>query len=162
MWMTCSLGQTFGNSDYSCTGSVTTFDTWTEALLAVQTFNDGGGYAGHGDWRVPNVKELSSLVERACSAPSIVQADSALSVTTSGGSVDINQLFPSTPLWRYWTSTNALREFTPLQPGEPNRATNLSLPESVWHVEFENGGVVSNTDKTPFSGLHVRLVRDVE
>ena len=165
MWATCSLGQSFNNLNYSCAGSATVWATWTEALLGAQAINSGGGYAGHEDWRMPNVKELSSLAERACPAPSIVQTDAALSVTTSGGNLDINQLFPSTPLWRYWSSTSALRELNPIQPGEDpgfHRAF-ISVPGSAWHVEFENQGIVSSTRKEiTFRGLHVRLVRDVE
>jgi hypothetical protein len=59
IWQRCSLGQTWV---FSCTGTATAY-TWPDALKAAQ--NAGGG------WRLPNIKELQSLVERACSNPSI-------------------------------------------------------------------------------------------
>jgi hypothetical protein len=64
MWMRCLVGQTLTNG--VCTGTASLF-TWADALNAAkaQTF------AGHNDWRVPNVKELLSIVEDRCSAPGL-------------------------------------------------------------------------------------------
>lgn len=76
-WMRCplgyqlDLGATASASDDRCVEeSVTTFD-WSGAHLAAQTLNDGGGFAGATDWRVPNVKALLSTVERRCAYPAI-------------------------------------------------------------------------------------------
>ena len=67
MWKQCSEGQ----SGADCTsGSVETF-IWPQALQRAQTVNSGGGFAGFTDWRVPNIKELSSLVEYQCTGPAI-------------------------------------------------------------------------------------------
>jgi hypothetical protein len=67
IWKKCSEGQ---NNDTACTGSATWF-TWDKALQAAETLNSSGGFAGKTDWRLPNIKELLSLVEEACSHPSI-------------------------------------------------------------------------------------------
>ena len=55
IWQRCSLGQTWSGT--SCTGTAATYN-WTNAL---QTAKNMGN-----NWRVPNVKELDSLVEEAC------------------------------------------------------------------------------------------------
>lgn len=82
MWKQCSEGQ----SGTGCTGSATSLN-WTDALAAGANSN----FAGYNDWRLPNVKELASLVERACRSPSI------------------NELrFPNTvPTGSYWTSSSS-------------------------------------------------------
>ena len=55
IWQRCSLGQTWSGT--SCTGTAATYN-WANTL---QTAKNMGN-----DWRVPNVKELDSLVEEAC------------------------------------------------------------------------------------------------
>jgi len=83
MWNRCSLGQNFINDN--CTDIPIHYNLWGEALLAAEANKD---YAGHNDWRLPNIKELGSLVERSCVAPAI----------------DLT-LFPSTPSVPYWSNT---------------------------------------------------------
>ena len=63
-WKRCSEGQTWSSG--TCTGSATTH-TWQQALQLA----GGVSYAGQSDWRLPNVKELASIVELACSEPAI-------------------------------------------------------------------------------------------
>lgn len=63
IWQRCSLGQTWSGT--SCTGTATQY-TWADALKTAQSIG--------GSWRLPNIKELQSLVERACSAPAINEA----------------------------------------------------------------------------------------
>lgn len=66
MWMRCSLGQTWNSSSSSCDDIASTY-TWSEAFSAAE----GSVFAGHSDWRVPNIKALNSIVEIACYNPSI-------------------------------------------------------------------------------------------
>jgi hypothetical protein len=68
MWKQCSEGVSTSNT--ACdTGSSNTY-TWQGALAQAQNVNTGG-FAGYSDWRLPNIKELGSLVETACGNPSI-------------------------------------------------------------------------------------------
>ena len=64
MWDRCARGL----SGVGCaTGAASTF-TWQGALNAAATI---GSYKGFSDWRLPNVKELRSLVEECRFNPSI-------------------------------------------------------------------------------------------
>lgn len=81
MWKSCVEGQTWAES--SCLGSASEHQ-WVEAL-AVAANSDFAGYA---DWRLPNVKELDSLIEGCTAAPSINPS-----------------VFPNTPLLSVWTSS---------------------------------------------------------
>lgn len=92
VWAKCSLGQTWvdntadDGSDDSCVGTATTY-TWKGALDAARSSSDSA-YLGKTGWRVPNVKELGSLLENACSSPAINTGT-----------------FPSTANAIYWTSS---------------------------------------------------------
>jgi hypothetical protein len=84
IWRQCSEGQA---NDTSCTGSALTY-TWQQALQIPQTLNTSGGFAGHTDWRLPNLKELRSIVEEACYSPSINSTR-----------------FPNTPSSNFWSAS---------------------------------------------------------
>lgn len=58
---TCELGNPIGYS-------------WPEALQRAVTLNNSSGFANHADWRVPNIKELMSIVERGCTEVGINSA----------------------------------------------------------------------------------------
>ena len=90
MWSQCSLGQTWTES--GCEGAPNDY-SWREALQAAKQFNDGGGLAGNTDWRLPNIKELSSIVEHQCDSP-------AINLT----------FFPDTPSATYLSSTPAVNQ----------------------------------------------------
>lgn len=94
MWKRCSEGQAWDASASACGGAAGVF-TWQGALQRAQHLNqDLGGYAGHTDWRVPNTKEISTIVERACQDP-------AINLT----------LFPNTPDAIFWSSSPYLGDY---------------------------------------------------
>ena len=62
IWKRCSQGQ----SGDSCAGLASGF-TWPQALQAAQA----EVFANQSDWRLPNIKELTSIVEYACRSPAI-------------------------------------------------------------------------------------------
>ncbi len=81
MWKVCTEGQTWNAG--ACDGNANEV-SWQTAL---QTANDEN-FAGHSDWRLPNIKELQSLVAFNCTAPSINSI-----------------IFPNTAASGYWSSS---------------------------------------------------------
>ncbi|MFC4701939.1 DUF1566 domain-containing protein [Glaciecola siphonariae] len=88
VFMRCSLGQTWENDE--CTGEAALY-TWQDALQA----SYGYEFAQALGWRMPNIKELSVIVERACVRPAVNEA-----------------LFPQTPPDDFWTSTPSIIDDT--------------------------------------------------
>lgn len=80
MWKRCVEG--FGGA--GCATGTATYADWGGALSLAA----GSAFAGYKDWRLPNTKELESLVEFQCVLPSI-----NLSV------------FPNTPSDLHWSSS---------------------------------------------------------
>ncbi len=71
IWKRCAEGQTWNGS--TCTGTAASY-MWQEAFQRADAVNAGAPgtqNAGQADWRLPNQKELRSIVERACYNPSI-------------------------------------------------------------------------------------------
>lgn len=84
-WKRCSEGQVWNGR--TCLGEAKSY-SWDEALMLARTST----FAGHSDWRIPNVKELRSLVEECRSV-----------------SPKINPIiFPATPDSFFWSSSPSL------------------------------------------------------
>ena len=138
---------------------------WEHALAYAQTQNNAN-YLGHNDWRLPNTKELQSLVDYTRSpyatnsanvGPAINALFSCTGILNDGGKAD----YPY-----YWTSTSAIS------------LANGEYP-SAWYVAFgqaEDGngenlhgaGAVRFDKKTVGTGEgeervlnYVRLVRNI-
>jgi len=63
MWKQCVEGL----SGVGCASGTVSEFTWQEALQLANVHS----FADYDDWRLPNIKELSSIVERSCSDPAI-------------------------------------------------------------------------------------------
>lgn len=83
MWKACSEGQIWSSS--TCAGSASRF-TWAQAMAKAKATS----FAGYSDWRVPNIKELQTLVEECRVNPSINET-----------------VFPSTVWSAFWSSSPA-------------------------------------------------------
>jgi len=122
MWKRCSEGKSWNGS--TCAGGFLG-GAWGQALAQAQTVNNNGGFAGYTDWRVPNVKELSSIVEDQCTSPSINAT-----------------IFPDNPLGFYQSSS-------PYAPNGANslivsfyagNVTSFSKTSTFPHVRLVRGG----------------------
>ncbi|MGR0482879.1 MAG: Lcl C-terminal domain-containing protein [Candidatus Electronema sp. V4] len=67
MWKQCLEG--VGGA--LCDAGLPSNFTWQEALKQPIIVNSGGGFAGYTDWRLPNIRELVSIVEEQCYNPAI-------------------------------------------------------------------------------------------
>ena len=75
IWKRCPEGKTLSDNatpddlaDDNCNGSVVEI-SWQEALQLALNLNTNGGYANSNSWRLPNIKELASIIELQCYAP---------------------------------------------------------------------------------------------
>jgi hypothetical protein len=87
MWKKCSEGQTWNAANGRCSGTPAKY-SWQTALNRATAVNSKGGFAGKTDWRLPNIKDLASIVEEQCINPAINLA-----------------VFPTTPSGWFWSSS---------------------------------------------------------
>ncbi len=84
MWKQCSEGL----EGADCATGAATMHTWAGALQTPSILNASVGFAEYTDWRLPNVKELHSILEEQCYNPAINSSS-----------------FPNTASSYYWTGT---------------------------------------------------------
>ena len=84
MWKACDQEQVWNDGDPdSCTVGTDGTYTWTVALTEAQNHT----FAGYDDWRLPNIKELTSIADYTKANPSI------------------NPAFPNANTANFWSST---------------------------------------------------------
>ena len=113
-WQRCSHAQqwSFINNDCSELSGFFNAGRWTQALAApLKLFHplDDENVIEQTDWRLPNIKELASLVETACENPAIN-----------------SDIFPNTHSSRFLSATATA-------PVTINRVT------TIWYVDFTSG-----------------------
>lgn len=84
MWQKCEVGYSGNQCDIDDNHEGPRRLRW---LAAVQEANDNSSF-GYDDWRLPNIKELQSLIESACFNPAVNDS-----------------IFPVREHANYWTST---------------------------------------------------------
>ncbi len=103
VWKICSEGQTAVGG--TCAGTASSNYTWAQALELASTSN----FAGKTDWRLPNIRELNSLVEECRHSPSINDT-----------------IFPATTSVEFWS-------------GSPNAYNPGNISGNAWKVSFYGG-----------------------
>jgi hypothetical protein len=86
VWYRCPGGKTFLH--HRCKGE-TVFATWDEAMAYAEEFSEKAGTT----WRLPTKKEMKSIMESSCDAPTIN-----------------TNVFPATEVANFWTSSSGLHQ----------------------------------------------------
>jgi hypothetical protein len=147
MWEKKSDDGTIHDKDNAYTWSGASYGTTnvldgTVAATFLAALNAGGGFAGHTDWRLPNRKELESLMnlEIASPAPGTFPAfNTGCGVNSSGNPGCSVTTCSCTVPGVYWSSS-----------------TYTGGPQNAWYVDFNGGNTVANIKG---ASLYVRAVR---
>jgi len=144
MWMRCPSGYAMSNVTFACAQTVLAPQMgWKDAVAKAEdpAGNSSGTLFGFAGWRLPNVKELASIIEHGCNSPSINKI-----------------VFPDTPVGQYWTSSPTS------QAGEELAAWVVDFQQgkasSVDATYFANGTSNGAPLRVASKLLFVRLVRD--
>lgn len=171
-YVRCVKGDTYGANSFVDNGDGTVTDEstglmwmqndtgvavkWEDALLAAENATDDG----YSDWRLPNVKELQSIVDYSGNFPAIDTLFNCTGITNEAGEADYGY---------YWTSTSArFNEY-----GEYYYAWYVAFGRAVNDVgeDTHGAGAVRFDTKVVGGPLgeggeryynHVRFVRDVK
>ncbi len=120
------------NAGSDCAGLDTGLETWANALASAAFCNAGAGYTGYTDWRLPNVRELQSIVHYGFYNPAVPN-------TAGTGKWTSGNPFTGVQSNYYWTST-----------------TNAENTSNAWLVYLTNGSVGSIGKSTTFYVWPVR------
>jgi len=106
--------------------------TWANAFAGHVATLNAVSFAGHNDWRVPNVKELQSIVNYEAINPSTLPAFNSNCTYCGSPGCDptctVTSTCSCTESSGYWSSTS-----------------NALSPSSAWPVFFNGGAVVGNS-----------------
>ena len=127
MWKQCEEGK----SGAGCAGAILSLD-WGQALGAATSANVNK-FAGYDDWRLPNWKELQSIIETGCRF----------------WTVNLTR-FPTTDLTDYWSSTTAADRTRAWQVSFGSGLSSAGLKSTLNPVRLVRGG--------PAVAAHDRLV----
>ena len=132
MWETKTHDGTLEDASDTYTWTATTRTIWG-FLDALNSANLGKGFAGYRDWRIPNRRELESLVDAAQSNPAIA------AIFSSPCNEGCSQC-SCTLAAQYWSSTTSATDST-----------------KAWAIDFSTGSVNMRLKSAAF--LAVRAVR---
>ena len=139
IWQRCEFGTTWNSVTDSCDGNPL-YLNWPDALTQIVTFDNNESAAGKtNDWRMPNIKELSSIVDLHCANMAIDE-----SVFFDTGTT-------------YWTSTPYVSSTIGIAQYTDGIVSGYNDENGAWSVNFTSG--VEQGEPIYSSKRLVRLVR---
>lgn len=137
IWKTCSQNQPYdgsGSADDICLNTPEDY-TWPQAVNAcasLNSMNNGAGFYGRTDWRLPTIAELETLPDYGIynDKSSIGYSPAIQAFNTNGSIAVMDGPFPNTAEAAYW-STSTL---SVVDPDSGNTITNAG-----WSIDFDNG-----------------------
>jgi hypothetical protein len=121
IWKVCSEGQAYNGTSGGCEGAAMPY-AWQQALQRAAAVN-ATGFSGQSSWRLPNSKELSSIVERQCIGPAINLG-----------------IFPATPANVFWSASPYGNPTYALGVSFIDGATGTYFMSSLRYVRLVRGG----------------------
>lgn len=131
MWKKCIEGQAYHNE--TCSGTSLALP-WVDAI----EFANSSTFAGFTDWRLPNIKELASIIERQCYDPALNLDVFPMADTDRG-------FYPGSH--RIWSST-------------PKYEADDQQIRSSYYVDL-SAGHTDTYSLGAYSDARFRLVRDI-
>lgn len=144
IWMQCELGARWDTKTKACVSNLNDHPRirvqWKDALLATEDFNRSQVLLQLPTWRMPNIKELGSLINYACLNNQQIGIDPNIFPTAA---VDV------------WSNT----------PGAIQRSNGATPPvmsNTAWMVSFNSGKLLDSRIDDPRVTHHIRLVREAK
>ena len=136
MWMKCTYGQSYDSVTNSCSETGAAAGDWQAAFANAALANDASSLS-YTDWRLPNIKELGSLVDFGKNA---------------GIDTDTFPIFNNEATY-YWSSTPTIVDNTPAAAFDQAVTIGFGTAQGGRYVGVER-------EITNGFAVHLRLVRD--
>lgn len=142
LWQRCSVGQFWNGKtcEESSKRMIKSWFSWEDKRSAIIRTEKSDGL---GDWRVPTINELQTIVNYQCIKPAIN-----------------DRIFPNTPSWKYWTTSlfSDNTNYAWVVDFTTGKASTALLTNASYHIRLVRGKLPRlNVPTTNGRGEHSEL-----